>query len=88
MLFRSMVPATTRFYEAVVNGEIAHDRDPVLARHLDNAEIKIDSRGSRLTKGTAKRKIDAAVAAVMAVERAAWWTANREPEADPEVYWL
>lgn len=83
-----MVPATTRFYEAVVNGEIAHDRNPVLARHLDNAEIKVDSRGSRLTKGTRRRKIDAAVAAVMAVDRAAWWSANREPEANPEVYFL
>jgi phage terminase large subunit-like protein len=83
-----MVPATARFYEACVNGEIVHDRDPILARHLDNAQIKVDARGSRLTKGSRGRRIDAAVAAVMAVERAAWWSANRPVEANPEVYWL
>lgn len=83
-----MVPATTRFYEAVVNAEIVHDRDPILARHLDNAQIKVDSRGSRLTKGTHRRRIDAAVAAVMGVDRAAWWAANMPVEANPEVYFL
>lgn len=83
-----MVPATARFYEAVVNRELVHDRDPILARHVDNAQIKVDARGSRLTKGTFKRKIDAAVAAVMAVDRAAWWSANMPVEANPEVYFL
>lgn len=83
-----MVPATSRFFEAVVNQDVAHDRGPVLARHLDNAEIKVDGRGSRLTKGTRRRKIDAAVAAVMALDRAAWWRANRTTEAEPEVYFL
>jgi phage terminase large subunit-like protein len=83
-----MVPATTRFYEAVVNRELVHDRNPILSRHLDNAAIKVDERGSRLTKGTRRRRIDAAVAAVMAFDRAAWWTANRPEEANPEVYFL
>ena len=31
-----MVPATQRFYEAVVNGQLTHSGDPRLARHIEN----------------------------------------------------
>lgn len=67
-----MVPATQRFYEAVLNGAVTHSGDPRLARHMDNCVIKTDQRGSRLAKETttSPRKIDLAVAAVMAHERA------------------
>lgn len=67
-----MVPATQRFYEAVLNGEITHSGNPDLARHVGNAIVKTDSRGSRLDKPKhGGRKIDLAVAAVMAFDRAA-----------------
>jgi phage terminase large subunit-like protein len=68
-----MGPATARFYQLVVDGELSHDGDPALARHLANAILKADSRGARLAKEhkDSKRRIDAAVAAVMAVHRAA-----------------
>ena len=67
-----MVPATARFFEAVVNGTMHHSGDPRLARHVDNCHIKTDARGSRITKETrgSARKIDLAIAAVMAYERA------------------
>lgn len=67
-----MVPATQRFYEAVLNRGVTHSGDPRLARHVDNCVIKTDQRGSRLAKETksSPRKIDLAVAAVMAHERA------------------
>jgi phage terminase large subunit-like protein len=67
-----MVPATQRFYEAVLNGGLTHSGDPRLARHVDNAVLKVDARGSRLAKDTrnSPRKIDLAVAAVMAFDRA------------------
>jgi phage terminase large subunit-like protein len=67
-----MVPATQRFYEAVLNGAVSHSGDPRLARHVDNCTIKTDQRGSRLAKDAknSPRKIDLAVAAVMAHERA------------------
>lgn len=67
-----MVPATQRFYEAVLNRSLTHSGDPRLARHMDNCAIKTDQRGSRLAKETktSPRKIDLAVAAVMAHERA------------------
>ena len=46
--------------------------------------LRVDSRGTRLQKehkGSA-RKIDLAVAMVMAVDRAGWWHANGEPDYD------
>jgi phage terminase large subunit-like protein len=68
-----MTPATARFYEAVVNGQLTHSGDSRLARHVGNAILREDSRGARLSKETkdSPRRIDAAVAAVMAVHRAA-----------------
>ncbi len=67
-----MIPATTRFHEAVVAGTLTHDGNPVLRRHISNAILKVTSQGGHLTKDakTSPRKIDAAVAAVMAFERA------------------
>lgn len=64
-----MTPATNTFYEAVMNATLTHDGDPRLARHMENAILKTDSRGTRLVKETqkSKRHIDLAVCAVMAV---------------------
>jgi phage terminase large subunit-like protein len=71
-----MTPATTRFFEAVLNKAVTQDANPTLARHVDNATLKQDSRGSRLAKESrySNRKIDLAVASVMGLERAAFWT--------------
>lgn len=68
-----MGPATQRFYEAVVSGTLTHADNPVLNAHVRHAQVKRDSRGARLTKDgkNSPRKIDAAVAAVMAFDRAA-----------------
>jgi phage terminase large subunit-like protein len=70
-----MTPATTRFFEAVVNKTITHDGDARLARHIGNAQLRTDNRGSRLAKEAkgSKRRIDLAVSSVMALERASWW---------------
>jgi hypothetical protein len=68
-----MTPATARFYEAVVNGQLTHSGDSRLARHVGNAVLREDARGARLAKERrdSPRRIDAAVAAVMAPDRAA-----------------
>ena len=68
-----MVPATQRFAEAVANGQLTHSGDERLRRHIANAVLKVDSRGPRLAKPSkwSPRKIDLAVAAVMAFARAA-----------------
>jgi phage terminase large subunit-like protein len=77
-----MAPATQRFYEAVTSKRIRHNGDPRLARHLENAQLKTDARGSRLSKDArnSPRKIDLAVASVMALDRADFW--NNEPGPD------
>lgn len=76
-----MIPATQRFYEAVLNSGLTHSGDPRLARHIDNCTIRTDRRGSRLDKDSknSPRKIDLAVASVMAVDRAC---APRDEEGD------
>lgn len=68
-----MIAATQRTTELVTAGGLTHDGDPDLARHVANAVPKRDARGIRLTKDAkgSARRIDAAIATVMAVHRAA-----------------
>lgn len=75
-----MVPATQRFYEAVLNKTLTHSGDQRLARHIGNTVVRTDNRGSRISKDAkaSPRKIDLAVSAVMALERAC-----AEPEREP-----
>ena len=66
-----MVEASRRFYEAVGERRIEHDGDPTLAAHLRNVVPRqVAESGWRLEKASRLRKIDAAVAAVMAVSQA------------------
>lgn len=67
-----MVPATQRFYEAVVNRQLTQSGDPRLARHVANCVVKVSQRGSRIAKETksSSRKIDLAIAAVIAHDQA------------------
>lgn len=67
-----MVPATQRFYEAVLNRTLSQSGDPRLARHVANCVLKVNQRGAQLTKETrnSPRKIDLAVASVIALDRA------------------
>jgi phage terminase large subunit-like protein len=76
-----MGPATSRFYAAVVDRLLTHDGSSALARHVANAILKEDSRGARLAKEhkDSKRRIDAAVAAVMAHDRACVLAGDRGP---------
>ena len=77
-----MGPATARFYQLVVDQELTHSGDSRLARHVANAILREDSRGARLSKETkdSPRRIDAAVAAVMAVHRAAELAGATRPD--------
>lgn len=80
-----MVPATQRFYEAVLNRTLTHSGDPRLARHVANCVLKVDQRGARITKEakSSMRKIDLAVAAVMGCDRAV----QIQPSPEPLVSW-
>lgn len=68
-----MIAATQRFQTAVVNATVTQSGDARLARHIGNAVVRENSRGKRIVKETkwSPRKIDLAVAAVMAHDRAA-----------------
>ena len=68
-----LVPATAKLYEGIMSGKIAHDGDAVIARHMANCILKMDSRGgSRLTKDyrNQRQKIDMAISLLMAFDRA------------------
>jgi len=67
-----MVSACQKFYTSVTEQTMIHDGDPLLERHLSNAVIKTDRLGPRIVKEHrgSPRKIDAAVAAVIAFDRA------------------
>jgi hypothetical protein len=83
-----MIPATTRLYEAVCNAGVTHDGNPDLRRHVSNAVLKVSSQGGHLTKDakTSPRKIDLAVTAVMAFERAASYVAAEAKVIDLNDY--
>ena len=75
---RRMAPATDRFYAAVVDERLTHDGDAVLAEHVGNCVAKSTALGDLVAKDRrgSSRKIDAAVAAIVAYDRAAWHLAN------------
>lgn len=69
-----MVPACAKFFDAVVSdeGQLTHDGDKRIARHIDNCVVKVDGKGPRIVKDHrgSPRKIDLAVCAVIAYDRA------------------
>jgi phage terminase large subunit-like protein len=65
-----MAPATQATYEAIIDGTLAHDGTPAMARHIKAARATAVSRGAvRLTKDRwgKGRKIDFAIALVMLI---------------------
>jgi phage terminase large subunit-like protein len=68
-----------------MDSKMTHSGDPMLARHLDNCTLKIDNIGPRIVKENrnSNRRIDAAVAALIAYDRA---TAGRIEDVVPQVF--
>ena len=65
-----MVPACGQAYELIVSGKVAHDGSPTFTDHVLSAAQRMSDSGWRLSKGKSKRKIDACIAMVMALDRA------------------
>lgn len=65
-----MVDALERFHAAVTSGELTHDGGTVLTRHVLNSRRRVGRSGITISKETpsSTRKIDAAMAAVLAYE--------------------
>lgn len=76
-----MVPACAKFYDAATQARLSHDGNERLGRHIENAVLKVDGKGPRIVKDHkwSPRKIDLAVCAVVAHDRA-----SQIIPADPE----
>jgi hypothetical protein len=64
----STIRALEQFHSAVVDGELTHDGSYALTRHVLNARRRIAKNGLQIAKEhpSSPRKIDAAIAAVLA----------------------
>ena len=71
---RRMAPATDRLYQAVMEHMVTYDGDPDLATHFSNTVAKSTTLGDLVSKDkkNSPRKIDGAVASIIAFDRAAW----------------
>lgn len=69
-----MAPATDRMYAAVIDRTLTHDGDARLAAHIAHCTARPTPMGDLVSKDKrgSPRKIDAAVAAIVAFDRAAW----------------
>jgi len=67
-----MIRACAIFFDAVAERRLQHDDNPVLTRHIGNTATKLTPAGPHIKKENpnSPRKIDAAVAAILAVDRA------------------
>jgi phage terminase large subunit-like protein len=77
-----MTPATEGLYTRILNRGVTQSGDPRLKRHMENATVRTDNRGTRVYKEHkhSTRRIDLAVCSIMAVDRA---TVAVVPEVEP-----
>ncbi|GAB4082088.1 terminase large subunit [Modestobacter muralis] len=74
-----MAPATDRLYQAVTTETVTHDGDSRLAAHIAHCTARSTPLGDLVVKDKrgSPRKIDAAVAAIVALDRAAHHTKTK-----------
>ena len=74
-----MAPATDRLYQAVVTGAVSHDGNEQMAAHFGNCVAKATPMGDLVSKDKkgSPRKIDAAVAGIVAFDRVAFHVSRR-----------
>lgn len=74
-----MAPATDKMYELVMEGGIEHDGDERLVQHFSNAVAKTTHMGDLIMKDrkARERKIDSAVASIVALDRALFYAQKR-----------
>jgi phage terminase large subunit-like protein len=66
--------ADKQLQDLIMSRRIAHDGNPLLRQHIDNANIKkYGEDGIRLVKRSSAQKIDAAVALSMAASRCLYY---------------
>lgn len=74
-----MGPATDRLYAAVMDGSMTHDGNETLSLHVSQTVAVQTAIGAIVSKDkkNSPRKIDGAVAAIVAFDRAAWHTRKK-----------
>lgn len=77
-----MIPACGQAYELIVQGKVLHEGSPTFTDQVLSAAQRMTDHGWRLSKGKSKRKIDACIAMVMALDRA---TRRQEVDESPSV---
>lgn len=77
-----MIPACGNAYEMIVSKKVAHDGSPTFTDQVLSAAQRMSDKGWTLSKGKSKRKIDACIAMVMALDRA---TTKPPDEPTPSV---
>jgi phage terminase large subunit-like protein len=77
-----MVPACGNAYELIVNKKVIHDGSPTFTDQVLSAAQRITETGWRLSKNKSRRKIDACIAMVIALDRA---TSRVKLEESPTV---
>jgi phage terminase large subunit-like protein len=67
-----MIKACAGFFDLVAEKRLVHDGDALLSRHMSNTAVKLTPAGPHIKKESpnSPRKIDAAVAAILCVDRA------------------
>jgi len=65
-----MIPACGNAYDMIVNKRVTHDGSPTFTDQVLSAAQRMTDQGWRLSKGKSRRKIDACIALVMALDRA------------------
>jgi len=65
-----MIPACGNAYEMIINRRVTHDGSPTYTDQVLSAAQRMTDTGWRLSKGKSKRKIDACISLVMALDRA------------------
>jgi phage terminase large subunit-like protein len=80
-----MRDAVQRFYQLALEGKLTHNGDPILSQHIEATAAVKSERGWKLLKLKSSQRIDATVAAVLAVAHAR----HHKPGDDlPQIYWL
>lgn len=71
---KRMAPATDRMYQAISQKEVTHDGNAHMSKHVEHAVATSTPQGAVITKDSknSKRKIDALVAGIVALDRAAF----------------
>jgi phage terminase large subunit-like protein len=83
-----MAPASDRFYAAVADGKLSHDGDERLSRHVGHCVAESTAHGDVVRKDRrgSPRKIDAAIAAILAYDRAKFHASNPPERKSKALY--